>query len=92
MGVSKFLYVLLLLVLSVSVTCSYRQCVQEFQELAARIETKKIECEAVKENMAREYERMLNSLIQEQRLEMEELTTEHMNERENLKETYEQQD
>ena len=90
----KFLFGFLLLILSITIFCqgSYRQCVQEYNELALSIESKKVQCEAIKENMAIEYEQRLAALREHHQDELNQLREKHMEENEELRRTYEQED
>ena len=71
---------------------SYRQCVAEFQAMRSQLELKQEECQQTKINMENEFKIKMNDLIAVQSQEINTLQQKHLNEREQLKAEYEQED
>lgn len=79
-----------------TICVSYRQCVAEFQTMRTQLQMKQAECRQTKENLDTAYEVKLRELIEKQKAELEDaersIAERHFQEREDLKEEYEQDD
>ena len=86
----KLLLILLLFFIPSLLICQqYEQCRGEFLAMRSQLELKRDECLQTQKS---EYEQKLSELVAVQRTELEALRDKHTNERDTLKEEYEQAD
>lgn len=86
----KKLFILVLFIIPTLLICQqYEQCRQQFQAMRAQLELKRDECLQTQKT---EYDQKLSELVAVQRAELQALQQKHTNERNTLKETYEQAD